>query len=66
MSNVDSFIGFWVGRKRQKLHLAESEITDRVVMRCGRQMRLKTASGGDLLLGGSNGRCQDCDNERRA
>jgi hypothetical protein len=62
----DSFIGFWVGRVRGKLHLAESEITDRVVMRCGRQMRLVTKSGGELLLGGNVGRCLACDNERRA
>jgi hypothetical protein len=61
----DSFIGFWVGRRNGKLHLAESEITDRVVMHCGRQMRLVTA-GGELLLGGNEPRCKQCDVDRRA
>lgn len=35
-----SYIGLWLSRKGGKRHLIESEITDRLVTRCGREMKL--------------------------
>lgn len=59
-------IGFWFGRRGQKLHLVESVIEDRAVMRCGRQMHFRATSRGELVAGGAALRCAQCDNERRA
>jgi hypothetical protein len=53
---VASFVDTWVIRRidpdsfdpfseRGKAHYVESEITDRLVMRCGRQLRLTTERG---------------------
>lgn len=37
---MTSYIGWWGMRTRKaKWHLVESEVTDRLVMRCGRMMR---------------------------
>jgi hypothetical protein len=39
---LNSYIGWWAFRAgTSRWHLVESEITDRLVMRCGRQMRLE-------------------------
>jgi len=65
MSTDDSSIGFWVGRPDTKLHLVESEIADRVVTRCGREMR-RLSGRLELTLGGSQPRCRQCDVDRRA
>lgn len=54
-----SYIGQWVRRRGQRAHLVESEITDRLVMRCGRQMKLRTRSG-DLVLYAGNLLCHQC------
>lgn len=43
-----NYIGWWatrVRRKGGKWHLVESEVTDRLVMKCGRQMRLENDDG---------------------
>lgn len=42
---TQSYIGWWANRKGQRWHLVESEITDRLVMHCGRQMTLSNADG---------------------
>jgi hypothetical protein len=36
------YIGHWLARHRSgsKRHLVESEVTDRLVMRCGKEMKL--------------------------
>lgn len=49
-----NYIGEWVARDRagSKQHLIESEITDRVVTRCGRQMKLMAGGNGLLLISG--------------
>lgn len=41
----DDYIGWWGMRRGTKWHLVESEITDRLVTRCGRQMKMQTAGG---------------------
>jgi hypothetical protein len=38
---MQTYIGWWACR-RGKWHFVESEVTDRLVMRCGRQMKLET------------------------
>jgi hypothetical protein len=59
MLDQPSFIGWWMARnQRQKAHLVQSEITDRLVMRCGRQMRLETSGG--LLVEAEFERCEQC------
>lgn len=40
-----TWIGWWAMRAGGKWHLVQSEITDRLVMKCGRQMRLETSVG---------------------
>ncbi len=60
-----SLIGFWAGRPRQRLHAVESEIEDRVVMRCGKEMYFHHPRAGDILAGGSQPRCKVCDNQSR-
>jgi hypothetical protein len=40
-----NYIGWWAMRRRGKWHLVESEVTDRLVMRCGRQMRMEATEG---------------------
>lgn len=45
---MQSYIGWWATRIRRKggrWHLVESEITNRLVMKCGRQMKLETGDG---------------------
>ena len=34
----ESYVGWWGKRRQGKWHLVESEVSDRLVMRCGRQM----------------------------
>ena len=38
------YIGWWAKRKGP-WHLVESEVTNRIVTRCGRQLRLETTKG---------------------
>ena len=45
-----SFIGQWAQRNGTKAHIVESEIGDRLVMRCGRQMKLMTEEGELVVL----------------
>lgn len=49
-----NYIGEWVARDRSgsKQHLVESEITDRLVIRCGKEMKLEVGGRGLLLLSG--------------
>jgi hypothetical protein len=51
---VTDYIGEWVARDRpgSKQHIVESEITDRLVTRCGRQMKLEIGGRGLLLISG--------------
>lgn len=42
-------IGHWVRRRDTHAHIVESLIADRVVTRCGRQMR-KEAKAGPLFI----------------
>jgi hypothetical protein len=60
MTVMDSYIGWW-GRRTGSWHLVQSEITDRLVMKCGRQMKLVTPEGRlEFLLEPSIGKCQQC------
>jgi hypothetical protein len=49
---TDYVIGQWVRRpgKRSKWHLVESDVADRAVVRCGKQMIAVTRSGGELQV----------------
>lgn len=40
-----SYVGWWGMRQGGKWHLIESEVVDRLVTRCGRQMKMELASG---------------------
>ncbi len=52
-----SYIGWWAFRHGiESWHLVESEITDRLVMRCGRQMKLETAAGPLIVEAAPTGR----------
>ena len=56
-----SYIGWWAVRASGKWHLVESEVTDRLVMRCGRQLRMQNASGPLVFeMDPSGERCEQC------
>jgi hypothetical protein len=56
-----SYIGWWGVRAKGKWHLVESEVTDRLVMRCGRQMPLVNAYGALSFQLEPNGeKCEPC------
>jgi hypothetical protein len=48
----DYAIGSWVRRRgrRSKWHVVESDVADRAVVRCGKQLRHVTPSGGELQV----------------
>lgn len=55
------YVGYWT-RRNGKWHLVESEITDRTVTRCGRQMKFVTKGGELQFASGVTGdeRCEQC------
>lgn len=57
----ESYIGQWLARHRRgsKRHLIESEITDRLVTRCGRQLRLDIGGRG-LHPFEDHEKCEQC------
>jgi hypothetical protein len=62
-----SQIGLWIvrwpagpGAPTQVAHLVESEIADRAVTRCGREMRQATKNGELGEADGSVARCEQC------
>jgi hypothetical protein len=62
----DSYIGWW-GMRRGKWHFAESEVTDRILMRCGRMMPLVNAYGILSFEQEPPGeRCEQCTRQRVA
>jgi len=62
---MDSYIGWWA-RRIGPWHLVQSEIADRVVLKCGREMRLETGRGKlTFLLEPSRDRCLQCSPESR-
>lgn len=65
---TESYIGFWGVRPGGRWHLVESEVTDRLVMRCGRQMRmvLEPSSGGAMSfqMEPTGERCEMCTGHR--
>lgn len=74
----DSFIGLWTarfrpgtpsfpsGRTSGLAHLVQSEVTDRLVMKCGRQMRLENGRGTLSSALPIVARCFDCEGKRGA
>lgn len=57
---MNSYIGWWA-RRTGKWHLIESEVTDRMVTSCGRQLKLTTKSGPlTFLLVPRDGQCKVC------
>lgn len=58
----ESRIGQWLARHRRgsMRHIVESEIADRVVTRCGRQMALQDASGRGLAPFEDHRKCRVC------
>ncbi len=68
----DSFIDKWVirmgtrladlGKETGKAHLVESEITDRLVMKCGRELKLETPRGQfrEFVARRLDARCKQC------
>jgi hypothetical protein len=61
-----TFIGQWVQRRGTLAHLIESEITDRLVTRCGRQMKLVTPHGPLSIVSGDVEHCEQCTGRRVA
>ncbi len=63
-----SHIGQWAHRAGSKSHLVESQIEERYVMRCGRQMNQELGLGRRVLVFGfptwSNPACAQCQNGR--
>jgi hypothetical protein len=58
---MNSYIGWWA-RRKGKWHLVESEVVDRLVTHCGRQLRLTTKSGPlTFLLGPTERVCKVCE-----
>lgn len=55
-----SRIGDWLARKGQKAHLVESEIANRVVTRCGRELEQMSRDGTPLLAHVDVERCKQC------
>ncbi len=68
MPEMDQYlIGWWGVRPGGKWHLIESEVTDRLVMRCGRQMKLVNATSTMLFQQEAKGeRCEQCVGHRVA
>lgn len=61
LNEPQSYIGWWASRPRRVWHLVESEVTDRLVMRCGRQMRLEASTGALSFESEAGGeRCEQC------
>jgi len=60
-----SLIGWWGVRSGGRWHFVESEVADRLIMRCGRQMRLET-KGGILSfeVSPAGERCEQCTGHR--
>jgi hypothetical protein len=57
---MQTYIGWWA-RRHGRWHLVESEVTDRLVMRCGRQMKLETPYGYLVFeLEPADGHCKQC------
>lgn len=55
------YIGWWGIRPGGVWHFVESEVTDRLVMRCGRQMRMETPGGALAFQVSPDGeRCEQC------
>ena len=54
--------GGWWTADHGKAHLVESEVTDRLVMRCGRQLKLETANGRleEFVARTLEPRCKQC------
>lgn len=46
----DYAIGSWVRRRGGKWHVVESDVDDRAIVRCGKQLRRVTPSGGELQV----------------
>lgn len=58
---MSSYIGWWAQRPGKLWHLVESEVTDRLVMRCGRQMRMVNKGGTLGFVTDPMGeRCEQC------
>lgn len=58
---LESYVGWWTRRPGRVWHLVESEITDRTVTRCGRQMRFETSAGALAFSQYPPGeRCEQC------
>lgn len=58
---MESYIGWWGLRSRGKWHLVESEVTDRLVMRCGRQMpMILNTEALSFQLEPNGERCEQC------
>lgn len=62
-----SYIGWWGQRLHQKWHLVESEVTDRLVMHCGRMMQMEN-SYGPLVFETSpdSDLCEQCAGKQKA
>jgi hypothetical protein len=56
---TNSYIGWWA-RRIGPWHLVQSEITDRLVMKCGRQMKLAMAKGRLEFLLEPGEKCKQC------
>jgi hypothetical protein len=65
---MESFIGWWGFREgTTRWHLVESEVTDRLVMRCGRQMRMELDGTPLVFEAAPNGpACIFCTTRQRA
>jgi hypothetical protein len=57
----DDYIGWWAVRPGTKWHLVESEVDERLMMRCGRQMRMQTSGGAlSFQVTPTGERCEQC------
>jgi hypothetical protein len=58
---TDDYIGWWGIRPGGLWHLVQSEVTDRLVMRCGRQMRMQNKGGAlSFAVSPEGERCEQC------
>jgi hypothetical protein len=65
--NDTDYIGWWAYRRGGRWHLVESEVTDRLVMRCGRQMKMQASAGALSFQVSPDGeRCEQCTGRRVA
>ena len=53
------YVGYWA-RRIGPWHLVESEIADRIVTRCGREMQTKTSRGELTFTNDPSPRCKQC------